>query len=267
MVMADRGQIEQAIINLVVNACDAIAGSGRILITVGAVDVAEGMPATGPDCGPGSYVMLSVADTGFGMDEDTLKHVFEPFFTTKEVGKGTGLGLAMVHGVVKQSGGSIVAESRQGTGTTFRIYLPRIAGDEKAAAPAETAVPRRVKGHESILLVEDQEQVRELAVAVLRHAGYSVDSAADGQSALMLAEKLALPVDLLLTDVVMPLMSGPELATQIRERSPGTRVLYISGYTSESLAADGVREEQAQYLSKPFTPAQLLDKVRSTLDE
>ena len=267
MVMADRGQIEQAIINLVVNACDAIAGSGRILIMVGAVDVPEGAPPPGPDCGPGSYVMLSVADTGYGMDEETLKHVFEPFFTTKEVGKGTGLGLAMVHGVVKQSGGSIAAESRPGTGTTFRIYLPRIAAGGELAVSAETVSPRRVKGHESILLVEDQEQVRELAVAVLRHAGYSVDSAADGQSAMMLVEKLSLPVDLLLTDVVMPLMSGPELASQIRGRSPETRVLYISGYTTESLAADGVGEIQAQYLSKPFTPAQLLDKVRSALDQ
>jgi signal transduction histidine kinase/CheY-like chemotaxis protein/sugar lactone lactonase YvrE len=267
LVLADRVQIEQALINLVVNACDAIEGAGRIVIGLQPAEILPGAPLPDPDLRPGKYVLLSVSDSGCGMDEETLKHVFEPFFTTKDVGKGTGLGLAMVHGLVKQSGGSIIAQSTPGRGTTFRIYLPRVA----EAAPAVGSLPAPsqdlcAKGHESILLVEDQEQVRELAVTVLRHAGYLVDNAADGESALMLVEQRQGPLDLLLTDVVMPVMSGPELATKVRHRSPTTRVLYISGYSAESLNQEGVSGEGALHLSKPFTPAQLLEQVRKALD-
>jgi signal transduction histidine kinase/CheY-like chemotaxis protein/sugar lactone lactonase YvrE len=266
LVMADRGQIEQALINLVVNACDAIEGPGRIVISVRPVEIAAGAVVADPDLVPGPYVLLSVADTGCGMDEQTLSHVFEPFFTTKEVGKGTGLGLAMVHGLVKQSGGSIVADSAPVRGSTFRIYLPRVRdGVSGTRVEAEPVPGQRVRGHESILLVEDQEQVRELAVTVLRHAGYSVDNAADGEAALMLVEQWKGPLDLLLTDVVMPLMSGPELATKVRRRSPSTRVLFISGYSSESMGGEG-GGDGTLHLSKPFTPAQLLEQVRKVLD-
>jgi CheY-like chemotaxis protein len=184
------------------------------------------------------------------------------------VGKGTGLGLAMVHGFVKQSGGSVVAESAPGRGTTFYIYLPRVGeGPANADGQAAPVWGERARGNESILLVEDQEQVRELAVTVLRRAGYAVDNAADGESALMLVEKREGPLDLLLTDVVMPLMSGPELATKVRHRSPGTRVLYISGYSpDDSLSGEGIARDGTRHLSKPFTPAQLLEQVRKALD-
>jgi signal transduction histidine kinase/streptogramin lyase len=266
LVMADRGQIEQVLINLVVNASDAIDGPGRVLIAVQPADIAPGTLVADPDLLPGPYVMLSVSDTGCGMSEATLHHVFEPFFTTKEVGKGTGLGLAMVHGVVKQSGGSIEAQSAPGKGTTFRIYLPRV-GEAPAAAASEPAERHRSRGHESILLVEDQEQVRELAVTVLRHAGYTVDNAPDGASGLMLVDKREAPIDLLLTDVVMPMMSGPELANKVRDRSPSTRVLYISGYSPDALNEEGKSEEGTLHLSKPFTPAQLLEQVRRALDQ
>jgi signal transduction histidine kinase/CheY-like chemotaxis protein len=261
LVMADRGQFEQALVNLVVNASDAIEGSGRIVVGVRAVDIGEDSTVADPDLIPGSYVLLTVSDTGCGMDPETLRNIFEPFFTTKEVGKGTGLGLAMVHGFVKQSGGSVVAESSPGKGTTFYIYLHRVDGGPAGAGIVSApGFRQRSRGHESILLVEDQEQVRELAVTVLQHAGYKVDNAADGESALMLVEKREAPLDLLLTDVVMPLMSGPELATKVRHRSPSTRVLFISGYSPEYLNVE------APHLLKPFTPTQLLEQVRKALD-
>jgi signal transduction histidine kinase/CheY-like chemotaxis protein/streptogramin lyase len=261
LVMADRGQFEQALVNLVVNASDAIEGSGRIVVGVRPVDIGEDSVVADPDLIPGSYVLLTVSDTGCGMDPETLRNIFEPFFTTKEVGKGTGLGLAMVHGFVKQSGGSVVAESSPGKGTTFYIYLPRVDGGPAGAGIVSApGFRQQSRGHESILLVEDQEQVRELAVTVLQHAGYKVDNAADGESALMLVEKREAPLDLLLTDVVMPLMSGPELATKVRHRSPSTRVLFISGYSPESLNVE------APHLLKPFTPTQLLEQVRKALD-
>jgi signal transduction histidine kinase/CheY-like chemotaxis protein len=261
LVMADRGQIEQALVNMVVNASDAVDGPGRIVIGVRAVDIVEGAVVADPDFVPGPYVLLTVSDTGCGMDQATLEHVFEPFFTTKDVGKGTGLGLSMVHGFVKQSGGSVIAESAPGKGTTFYIYLPRVdGGPANAGGESAPGFRHRSRGHESILLVEDQEQVRELAATVLRHAGYSVDNAPDGASALMLVEERERPLDLLLTDVVMPLMSGPELATKVRHRSPSTRVLYISGYSPESL------QGETPHLLKPFTPAQLLEHVRKALD-
>jgi signal transduction histidine kinase/streptogramin lyase len=262
LVMADRGQIEQVLAHLVTNARDAIAGAGTITIGVRPVEIEDCGGRVPLDTPPGRYVEIAVADTGHGMDDATRANVFEPFFTTKEVGKGTGLGLAMVHGVVKQSGGSIVVESRPGNGTIFRIYLPRCA--EEAGAPTSQAVVRpAAPGRESILVVEDQDAVRRLAALVLRQAGYAVTESSTGSAALALLETLTSPLDLVVTDVVMPGISGSELAKQVRERSAGTAVLYISGYPRGTAE---MGDAGVDFLSKPFTAEELLHKVRSVLD-
>jgi len=262
VVMADRAQIEQVLINLVVNARDAIAGAGRITIAVRAVEIEDRGGHTPPDTPPGSYAEMTVADTGQGMDAETLANIFEPFFTTKDVGKGTGLGLSMVHGIVKQSGGSIVAESEPGKGTIFRIYLPRFAGG--AGAPLADAPGKPVpRGHESILLVEDQEEVRHLTALILSQAGYGVTESSNGAAALALLGTLTQPPDLLVTDVVMPGIAGSELARQVRGRSPATAVLYVSGYMRDTAE---IGDGDVDYLPKPFTAAELLSKVRAVLD-
>jgi signal transduction histidine kinase/CheY-like chemotaxis protein/streptogramin lyase len=260
MVMADRGQIEQVLINLVVNARDAIAGPGTITIGVRPVEI--GQSGGPPDTPPGRYVEIAVADTGHGMDAATLANIFEPFFTTKDVGKGTGLGLSMVHGVVKQSGGSIVAESEPGKGTVLRIYLPQSAG-EPEVAPTPAPVRLGPTGNESILVVEDQDAVRRLAALVLREAGYTVTESSNGAAALSALRTSLSPPDLLVTDVVMPGVSGSELAKQVLARFPSTAVLYVSGYPRDNAELGDVAVD---YLSKPFTARQLLRKVRSVLD-
>jgi len=262
LVLADRGQIEQVLINLVVNSRDAIAGAGRITIGVRTVEVEDPGRYGVRDIQPGRYAQISVADTGTGMDEGTLANIFEPFFTTKGVGKGTGLGLSMVHGVIKQSGGSILVESKPGKGTLFRIYLPELAGEVGSQAPEEP-VSQHPRGHESILLVEDQQDVRELAALILTQAGYAVTERENGTAALALLETLTNLPDLLVTDVVMPGMRGAELARRVRERSPATAVLYVSGYTRDTAE---LGDAGVNYLSKPFTVTELLSKVRAALD-
>jgi CheY-like chemotaxis protein len=227
------------------------------------VDVKEGRPHL--DLVPGRYAQLTIADTGRGMDEATLQHVFEPFFTTKGVGRGTGLGLAMVHGIVKQSGGTIVAESVRGRGATFRIFLPLLTSPAAVEEPGPVEV-RHPNGHESILVVEDEEPVRRLTVSILKRAGYAVMDAPDGNSALALLAKASTPVDLLVTDVIMPFMTGVELAHHLAPRSAATRVLFMSGHTGTELVPQDISEPGTQYLAKPFTPAQLLLKVRELLD-
>jgi CheY-like chemotaxis protein len=214
---------------------------------------------------PGPCVMLAVIDTGTGIDPDTLAHIFEPFFTTKEVGKGTGLGLATVYGVVKQSGGYVWAESEPGQGASFQIFLPRVA-EPATEATATTPLEEAVGGSETILLVEDSEPLRKLTQSFLVSHGFRVLAAQDGEEAIQLETQHSGKIDLLLTDVVMPGMNGRALAERMLPRQPGMRVLYISGYTDSFVARHGVLEQGTELLHKPFTEDVLIRKVREVLD-
>src|SRR5207247_4631504 len=212
---------------------------------------------------PGRYVVLRVTDTGAGMDAATLERAFEPFFTTKPRGKGTGLVLATVYGIVRQSGGHVDVESTPGAGTTFRIYLPRVTGEAEAGAEDAAAAPAR--GAETVLVVEDDERVRALARKVLEQAGYRVLVAAGGKEALAAAEGHDGPIDLLMTDVVMPEMSGGTLTRRVCPRNPGLKVLYMSGYSDEDIAQHGVFGAGSPFIKKPFTPSLLTQKLREVL--
>ncbi len=263
-VCADPGQLEQVLVNLVVNARDAMPQGGRLTIGTGNLTVAEGGTPAVP-VPPGRYVVLRVTDTGTGMDAATLERAFEPFFTTKPRGKGSGLGLATVYGVVRQSGGHVEAESTPGAGTTFRVYLPRVT--EVAEAGAEGADAAPLRGVETVLVVEDDERVRALARKVLEQAGYRVLVAAGGTEALATAESHDGPIDLLMTDVVMPGMSGRTLTRRLTQRHPDLKVLYMSGYSDEDIAQHGVFEAGTAFIKKPFTPTLLTKKLREVLDE
>jgi PAS domain S-box-containing protein len=265
-VKADRGQIEQVIINLVVNARDAMPDGGRITIETANVEVhrdglaGQGGPAEGP------HVVLTVSDTGSGMTPEVQARIFEPFFTTKEHGKGTGLGLSTVYGIVQQHGGYLAVESAVGRGTTFRVYLPRV--DAPLDAPErERPAPTRLRGSGTILLVEDEDDVRDFAREVLKSGGYAVLEARDVADAERMAIVDTRRIDLLLTDVVMPGMSGRELARQLSALRPEMKVLYMSGYTDEAIVHHGVPDPSVVFLPKPFSPAALLQKVRETLGE
>jgi len=262
-VRADPGQIEHALVNLALNARDAMPQGGQLTITTQNVDIADGSPAVLVP--PGRYVLLQVSDTGVGMDRETQQRVFDPFFTTKPRGKGSGLGLATVHGIVRQSGGDVTVESAPGAGATFRIYLPCVtAALDPVGAPAAVTAP--AAGSETVLLAEDEELVRVLARKVLEQAGYRVLVAAGGAEALALAERHDGPIHLLLTDVVMPEMSGRELMRRLIERRPGVRVLYMSGYADEAIARHGVLDPGTAFMQKPFTPGVLAHRVRDVLD-
>lgn len=263
-IKADPGQIEQVLLNLVVNARDAMPGGGKLTIKTANVTLDEAFTRQRVGLEPGRYVMLAVKDTGSGIEADILPHIFEPFFTTKGKLKGTGLGLATVYGIVSQSGGHIDVSSKVGTGTTFKIYLPIV---EQVVEPAEQEqIAEAPHGHETILLVEDEDLVRELTRTVLLKHGYHVLEAAYGSEALFISQQYEGAVELLATDVVMPQMSGPELAEQLLKLRPQMKVLYLSGYTEDTILHHGVLEMDIAFLQKPFTPAELAHKVREVLD-
>ena len=260
---ADAGQLEQVIMNLVVNAKDAMPDGGRILIQTSEAD---------PDTArrehsliePGTYILLSVSDTGAGMDRETQSRIFEPFFTTKEKGKGTGLGLSTVYGIVKQGGGYIFAQSEPGCGTTFRIYLPRVA-DPADSPRVDKHAQAAAGGSETVLLVEDEESVRELVRETLKTRGYTVIEASDGIAGMRVSEEYQGNLEILITDVVMPGMSGRELAKRVAAARPNIRVLYLSGYTEDAIIHEGALEPGTGFLQKPFTLQVLARKVREVL--
>jgi PAS domain S-box-containing protein len=263
-VTADPAQLDQVVMNLAVNARDAMPQGGRLSIETADVVLDRAYAQHHLRVEPGPYVMLAVSDTGAGMDAETLSHIFEPFFTTKEPGKGTGLGLAMVYGIVHQCGGHISVESAPGRGTTFRLHLPRVAAAPAAAAAPE--VPARPRGSETILLVEDEARVLDLTREMLVEAGYTVLAASGPTEALRLAEERPERIDLLLTDVIMPQMNGTELAERLTARRPGLRVLYMSGYTFDTMARRDAARAAVSLLQKPFSMETLGEKVREVLD-
>jgi len=264
-VKADPGQVEQVIMNLAVNARDAMPDGGKLTIQTANVDLDTAYTHQHPGSRVGSYVMLRVTDTGTGIDPEIQAQIFEPFFTTKERDKGTGLGLATVYGVVKQSGGYIAVDSEKGKGASFSVYLLRVENAVTAPDLSNDA-PVSVRGSETILLVEDEESLRKLADMFLRDSGYHVLTAADGAQALQVARQYAGPIHLLLTDVVMPGINGRVLAERLAPSQPGMRILYVSGYTDSFIAGHGVLEAGAHLLHKPFTEESLTRKVRELLD-
>lgn len=264
-VKADTGQIEQVLVNLAVNSRDAMPQGGKLTIETSEVELDESSSAFHFEVPPGRYVLLAVSDTGTGMDAQTLSHVFEPFFTTKEAGRGTGLGLSMVYGVVKQSGGHVTVYSEAGIGTTFKIYLPRVEdAPEEDRAPSDHATP--LGGAETILVVEDEEAVRRLTCRTLEAHGYRVIPAADAHDALLLCERYAGQIDLMVTDVVMPELSGRAVARRAAVLQPRMKVLFMSGYTDDAIVQHGVLDAGTAFLQKPFTPRSLAAKVREVLD-
>jgi CheY-like chemotaxis protein len=265
-VKADPGQVEQIVMNLAVNARDAMPDGGKLTIQTANAELDAAFAREHQGSIPGQYVMLAVTDTGTGMDPETQAQIFEPFFTTKDRDKGTGLGLATVYGVVKQSSGYITVESEKGKGASFKIYLPRI--EQPVATQSEISqAPLTVRGCETILLVEDAEPLRKLAHMFLKDNGYQVLTAGDGAEAQRVAARSAGPIHLLLTDVVMPGINGRVLAERLAPRHPAMKVLYMSGYTDSFIAGHGVLEEGIHLLHKPFTEEALMRKVRELLDE
>jgi two-component system cell cycle sensor histidine kinase/response regulator CckA len=265
-VKSDPGWIEQAIMNLVVNSRDAMPSGGKLTIETGNADLDEASTYGHVGVEPGRYVMLSVSDTGVGITPEVMERLFEPFFSTKEKDKGTGLGLSTVYGIVKQSDGDIWVYSEPGKGATFKIYLPRV--DEPLEERREKVLgDELLRGSETILLVEDEENVRKLALRVLERQGYKVLSACDGDDALLICEQFKDPIHLMLTDVVMPRMSGHELAKRLKSLHPKMKVLYMSGYTDDTIVLHGVLVEGVNYIQKPFTVDALTKKVREVLDQ
>jgi CheY-like chemotaxis protein len=262
-VKADPGQIEQVIMNLAINSRDAMPGGGKLTLRTGNVEVSESDIPRFVDVPPGAWVALSMSDTGTGMSEEVKAHLFEPFFTTKE--KGTGLGLATVYGIVRQSGGHIRVDSEPGRGTTFEIFLPRLAGamesQEEASVPAENP-----GGRETILVVEDEDMVRELVFQILRRNGYTVLEASNGEEAIEVARRHRKPIHLMVTDMVMPRMGGHELAERLVPLRPEMKVIFMSGYTDKAALHHKVLNREVTFLQKPFGPSILAAKVREVLE-
>jgi CheY-like chemotaxis protein len=266
-VEADPGQVEQVILNLAINARDAMPQGGKLLIATANMDLEEDYADRRVVVRPGSYVQMVVSDTGCGMDERTLSRLFEPFFTTKEQGKGTGLGLATVYGIIKQSGGYIWVYSEPGQGTTFKIYLPLVAASADKRVRVEVS-EKASRGSETIMVVEDDSSLREVTCEFLRGSGYIVISAGSPEEALCVAEGHRGPIDFLLTDIIMPKMNGRELAVQLSVARPRIKVLYVSGYT-DGVVRDGVHgilEPGLAFLQKPYTRSALRQKIREVLN-
>lgn len=264
-IKADPGQMEQILLNLAVNSRDAMPRGGRLTIETRSVRLGPSDRARFANIAAGSYILLEVRDTGCGMDEETQKRVFEPFFTTKGTGKGTGLGLATLHGIVIQSGGEVAVESKVGQGTTFKIYLPEISVSVLSGRAGESS-PMLPSGNETLLLVEDETAVRVLTSRVLQGCGYRVLEASDGNDALRVAEHHSGPIDLLVSDVVMPHLGGRALAERLAVSRPECKVLFLSGYTDDAVIRHGVLQDEFAFLQKPFTPSSLAQKVRTVLD-
>jgi len=264
-VRADKGQIEQIIMNLAVNARDAMPQGGKLTIETDDVFLDEAYEQSHLEVKPGPYVMLAVSDNGMGMDAETQSHIFEPFFTTKTMGQGTGLGLATVYGIVRQSGGYIWVYSEPGQGTTFKIYLPRVEEPLESSEPKPSVVID-LKGREIVLLVEDDHALREVISRGLKKFGYKILEAANGGEALLICEKQKGPIDLLLTDVVLPQMSGRELAERLRSFRADMKVLYMSGYTENAIVNNGILKENVGFLQKPFKVNVLVQKIREIMD-
>ena len=261
---ADPGQVEQVLMNLVVNARDAMSAGGRLTIETANKTLDEAYCRTHEGVEPGRYVMLAVSDTGCGLSEEVKAHLFEPFFTTKERGKGTGLGLATVYGIIKQTGGHVAVYSEPGHGTSFKVYLPRV---EAVVTPCPGKVSSVLRGcNETVLLVEDDPDVRALAADILKSNGYEVVLASNGVEALRVCEKHGGKIDLVVTDVIMPNMNGPELAQHARRMYPEVQVVFMSGYADHAISAKGVLDDNAVFLQKPFTPSVLTHKLREVLD-
>ncbi len=263
-VRVDPGSLEQVLMNLVVNARDAMPTGGKITIETRDVVLDDAFASEHAGVRAGAHVMLAVSDTGVGMDKATQVRIFEPFFTTKPAGKGTGLGLSTVFGIVQQSGGTVWVYSEPGKGTTFKVYLPQVAAAVEPMRPS--LAPRTLRGSETILLVEDEDQIRMVARGILTRSGYEVVEARSGPEALERSAEHSGAIDLLLTDVVMPQMSGPELAERLRAARPSMRVLCMSGYTDDSVFRHGVLDRHFAYIQKPITPDTLTQKVREVLD-
>jgi CheY-like chemotaxis protein len=266
LVKADASQMEQVFINLVLNARDAMPMGGMLAIETANIELEDTrLAAESLNVSPGVYVLLSIGDTGTGMDAATRQRAFEPFFTTKPKGKGTGLGLATVYGIIDQSGGGVYLDTAPGRGTTVRIYLPATQAEAEPRKPELPAAPTD-RGTEILLLVEDNEAVRSLAAKALQRRGYTVHEARSGEEALELTETMGLQPHLLVTDVIMPGLSGPNLAARLMHQNPKLRVLYVSGYSDEASAAHGAFLGRVPLLQKPFTPSKLAERIRAILD-
>ena len=264
-IKADPGQIEQVLLNLAANARDAMPKGGRLTIRASNVELDESDRKKHAPVVPGPYIMLTIEDTGCGMDLKTQARIFDPFFTTKELGKGTGLGLATVYGIVKQTGGYIWVYSEVGHGTVFRVYLPRV-GTALPTAEREPLPLEELHGSETILVAEDSESLREMAEEYLESIGYTVLSAVSGEKALQRAKDFQGPIHLLLTDVVMPEMSGPELANHMSSLRPGVKIIFTSGYTDDAMARQGILDQNVAFIQKPYRPKALAKKIRQVLN-
>ncbi len=264
-IRADPSQIEQIILNLAINARDAMPDGGELLLETSSVLLDEVYCEERLGASPGVHVTLAVSDTGCGMSPEIRKRIFEPFFTTKEVGEGTGLGLAMVFGIVQQNGGRIEVYSELGSGTTFKVFFPRVTQDEEVQPPTRSS--DSPGGEETLLVVEDENLVRQPTVKILERLGYEILAARSGAEAVSLIEEHQGGIDLLLTDVVMPRMNGNELALKAVAMCPGMKVLYSSGYAEEVIVHRGVLEEGVQFIAKPFQPDTLAVRVREMLDQ
>jgi nitrogen-specific signal transduction histidine kinase/CheY-like chemotaxis protein len=265
-IFVDPGQIDQVIMNLVVNARDAMPTGGKLLIETVAVDLDKTYAEKHPSVKPGKYVLLAVTDTGCGMNTEILNLIFDPFFTTKKEGQGTGLGLSTVYGIVKQFGGYIWVDSEPGQGTTFKIYLPQNETKQEVVSKKCKKVDRSVDGDKHILLVEDEESLRKLMKSILSRLGFKVTSVADGKEALLLVEEKGLKPDLILTDMVMPNMSGKELVDCLRKNCPDLKVLYMSGYTANAIVHEEVIDHSSPFIQKPFTIDDIKAKIRNVLN-